>query len=254
MLAEEGQRLTCAACKRKDKQKKFSKNLAKARTPREVLQTFTPREIAFAQHPLVAVNPRKAAIESGYKEPASDSYVYTLRKKLAPLIRQIQLTRSKEYLNPGPAAVISEMSKMAMMNQEDYYKIDERGAKIPKRIEELTRDQLAAVSDIEMEWRTIEDKDGNKTEVAVVTSIRLHSKLNALRTLAGVIGMNDPEFRRRWAEGDAGEKADLKNVSTDDLKKIEKILSLASQEAQRRAEEVEVVEGEFTEIKAPKKR
>ncbi len=252
MLAEEGQKLTCAACKRKDKQKKFSKNLAKARTPREVLQTFTPREIEFAQHPLVAINPRQAAIEAGYKE--SDSYVYTLRKKLAPLIRQIQLTRSKEYLNPGPAAVISEMSKMAMMNQEDYFQIDERGARVPKRIEDLTRDQLAAVSDIEMEYRTIEDKDGNTTEVAVVTSIRLHSKLNALRTLAAAIGMNDPEFRRRWAEGEAGEKANLKNVSTDDLKKIEKILNMAHREAQKQVEDSEVVEGEFTEIKAPKKR
>lgn len=251
-FAEEGKRVTCAVCKRKSKQKQFSKNLAKAKTVHEVLKTFTPREIAFAQHPLVAINARQAAIDAGYKE--SDSNVYTLRKRLTPLIRQVQLTRSKEYLNPGPAAVISEMSKMAMMNQEDYFKIDERGAKIPKKIEDLTRDQLAAVSDIEMEWRTIEDKDGNKTEIAVVTSIRLHSKLNALRTLAAVIGMNDPEFRRRWAEGDAGEKANLKNVSTDDLKKIEKILSLAHSEAQKRAEESEVVEGEFTEIKAPKKR
>jgi len=251
-LADKSQRVTCKLCKRFNKQGKFSKDLAKAKTPGEVLRTFTPKEIAFAQHPLIMVDPRRAAVEAGYK--ASNDNVYAMRKKLAPLIRQIQLTRASEYLNPQPAAVISEMAKMAMMNQQDYFEIDESGARIPKQISHLTRDQLAAVSDIEMDWITIEDKDGNKTLKAVVTSIRLHNKLNALRSLAAVIGMNDPEFRRRWSEGEPGETADLKSVSTTDLKKIEKILSMAQREVRRQSDETDIVDGEFSEITSPKKR
>lgn len=250
-LAKEKQRLTCGDCIRKSKQKKYSKNLARAKTPQEVVRTFTPQEIKFAQHPLVMIDPRKAAMDAGYSEKSNP---YTLRKKLVVLIRQIQLTRAEDYLHPGPDDVISEMAKMAMMNQEDYFKLDDRGARVPKRIEELTRDQLAAVSDIEMEYRTIEDKDGNKTEIAVVTSIRLHSKLNALRSLAAMIGVNDPEFRRRWYAGDAEDKPSLKNISTPDLKVIEQILRSAHDMTQSKIDESDIVEGEFSVITAPKKR
>ena len=94
-------------------------------------------------------------------------------KARAAKIAEIGLTAQK---------VVEEIALVAFQNAQDY--VGATG--VVKGVHELTREEAAAVKEVQVVRKNVEAGDGH---IDTVLTLRLHDKLKALETLADTFGL-----------------------------------------------------------------
>jgi hypothetical protein len=199
---------------------------------------MTDLQKAFAAHPLVTTNPRRAAIEVGYSESYAEDHAHALRKQLSfAIIANQEETRKLSAISA--ARVQQELAAMGFANVLDYYNVDpETGRATPKQLNELTREQAAAIQEVEM--MTIETDEGQKV---VLGRIKLADKRANLVELGKTIGL----FNKFTIEDRRQNTLDLEQVPTEDLEKVERYLLNAARKTRDKIDNHEAIPGEYAE-------
>jgi phage terminase small subunit len=204
---------------------------------------YTPKQRAFASHPNVTTDAKKAALAAGYSESYAHSHAVSLRKQLAPLIMEYQekaIARSAISV----ARVQSELAAMGFSNVLDYYHIEENGEMIPKQLNELTREEAAAIQEVKL--MKIEDPVTGEVRV-VIESLKLADKRANLVELGKTIGM----FNKIQIEDKRGDTLLLAEVPTDALEDAEKLLLNAVTKAREQKSKNDAIPGEYKELPQP---
>lgn len=152
---------------------------------------LTEKQLKFAAHPEVTTNTRKAAREAGYSESFARTQSTALRRQLAPLIMENQ-ERTKKASAISAAKVQTELAAMGFANVIDYFNIADDGSVMPKQLNELTRNQAAAIQEVEV---IPYDDPKTGTTRMVIGKIKLADKRANLVDLGKSLGMfNRPEL------------------------------------------------------------
>lgn len=145
-----------------------------------------PKQKLFAEHMLAGfdVNPGEAAEKAGYaygmgatliKNPAIREYIQKRREELTQeLIAPIRVDQE---------TVISEMARIAFANAHDFCDADADGAWVPKKKEDLSRDNAAAIK------KMIFTSDPFDPSRRVLSSIEFYDKKSALDSLMKHLGL-----------------------------------------------------------------
>jgi phage terminase small subunit len=235
---------TCKVCLRK---------AAVAAVEDKHLGGFTEREVAFAAHPLVATNMARAAREVGYSDSFSLSgKCASLREKLWPLISHFQRERAKRFAI-SKEAIQHQLAAIGFANMLDYIHIDEKTGEVTtKRLDELTREQAAAIQEYKlMPVERIDPETGEVIEVQVLSSIKLFDKRSALVDLGKTIGLftNNMSLHLPDAgEGKEREDVPLSQLSTDALERIYSIVKQAASTVESAQEDTKALPGQFTVV------
>ena len=152
---------------------------------------LTGKQEDFVYEYLVDLNATQAAIRAGYsKKTANVIGCENLAKpNVANAIAALRQERRDRY-EISAANVLKEYAKIGFSNIGDF--IDTTGEMPEIDMQDLTRDQLAAVSEITVTTREEFDGFGQDREhVADVTNVKfkLHSKQNALDALSKNLGL-----------------------------------------------------------------
>jgi len=206
---------------------------------------FTEMQRKFAAHPEVTTNPRKAAVDSGYSRTYAKSHAIALREQLSPLIMQYQEIAQKRAAI-SVAKVQQELAAMGFANVLDYFDIMENGQVIPKKLNELTREQASAIQ--EMKLIEVVNPVTGETEHRV-GFIKLADKRANLVELGKTLGMFNPRSGDDSAERQRQEM--LRDVPTEDLEAAEAMLMSAVAKARDQKARNNAVDAEFRELPAP---
>ena len=202
---------------------------------------FTEMQRAFAASPVVTTNPVKAMIDAGYSEKHAKAHAHALRKQLAPLILQNQ-EAAKKISAISVAKVQTELAAMGFANVIDYFSINEEtGAMKPKQLNELTRDQAAAIQEVKVVDYL--DEETGKTHF-VIGSIKLADKRANLVELGKTLGM----FNKITIEDKRDATMLMSDVPTDALEEAESLLLAAAAQAKDARSKAGAIEGEFTAL------
>ena len=151
---------------------------------------MTPQQELFAREYLVDFHGTNAAIRAGYSKKSAYSQAHDLLKR--PEIRDLIKSLRDKALNKydvSKESVIAELAKLAFSNVTDFATVTEDGRMVVD-VRHTTRDQFAAVSEIQSSIRTISDgKKGSKPRQEVSTKLKLASKREALRDLGQYFGL-----------------------------------------------------------------
>lgn len=131
-----------------------------------------------------------AAKMAGYSEKTAKEQGYQLLHKtsLQAYIQEIQTDVAKLA---GVSALRNqkELAKIAYSNhalfRKDWMTLEE--------FEELTEEQKACISEIQVTTRNLQDKDGNYTGFLETVKFKLHDKQKAIEILNKMNGWNAPE-------------------------------------------------------------
>lgn len=248
-MAEKDAIASCKECQRmavsgKLEKQRFEKNAVATGNNQTGTPRFTEMQRAFARHPLVTTNPRKAAVDSGYSKSYAKSHAHALREQLSPLIIEYQEIAMKRAAI-SVAKVQSELAAMGFANIMDYYEVLPNGAMIPKKLNDLTREQAAAIQEIKVD--SFEHPLTGEGEYRII-SLKLVDKRASLVELGKTLGMfsrkgEDEEGRRR-------EEA-LRDVPTEALEEAEALLMAAVSKSKSQRAKNEAIDGEFKELPAP---
>lgn len=199
---------------------------------------YTPMQRSFAAHPHVTTNPKQAALDAGYSESYAQNHAYALRKQLAPLIMSMQEAAAK-HAAISKSKVQSELAAMGFANIIDYFNVDpETGAMTPKQLNELTREQAAAIQEVKL----CEFKGR-----MVIESLKLADKRANLVELGKTLGM----FNKITIEDKREERVMLQDVPTEALEEAESLLLAAVSRARDQKSKNNAIDGEFEELPAP---
>lgn len=248
-MAEKNPLATCDICQglavsgkleREEFEKRMSPSANQKGKPK-----LTDMQRAFAAHPEVTTNPRKAAIDAGYSEKYAKSHASALRAQMAPLIMQYQ---EKAVMRSAisVAKVQQELASMGFANIIDYFEMAEDGTMMPKRLTDLTREQTAAIQ--EMKLGEFPNPDTGEVEYRLI-SLKLADKRANLVELGKSIGMFTPRGPDDSEEQNRIEQ--LKHVSTEDLEKAERLLMDAIKKGREQKSINSAVEGEFDVLPPP---
>ena len=249
-MAEKDALATCGVCQNlavsgKLEKERFRKNLLSPgrNAHKKGMPKFTERQRAFAAHPEVTMNPRKAAEEVGYSKYYAKSHSLALREQLAPLIMQYQ-EEAKRRSAISIAKVQQELASMGFANIIDYFDVRDDGSMLPKKINDLTREQTAAIQ--EMKMVEYENPESGEREYRI-GYIKLADKRANLVELGKSLGM----FSQRGGDdGDDDRRDMLKQVPTEDLEKAERLLMDAVKKSRDQRSRNNAVEGECKEVPA----
>lgn len=215
------------------KRKKGQKGANNTGDPR-----YTEMQRAFAAHPLVTTNPKKAALESGYSEKYAKAHAHALREQMAPLIMELQEVAARRSAI-SKSRVQTELAAMGFANILDYFHVDEdTGAMRPKQLNELTREQAAAIQEIK-----VVEFEGRM----VVGHLKLADKRANLVELGKTLGM----FNKITIEDKREEKMLLSEVPTEALEKAETLLLAAVTKARDQKAKNNATEGEYEVLPQP---
>ena len=143
-----------------------------AKTPRKL----TGKQELFCKEYLIDQNATQAAIRAGYSKKTAYSQGQRLlknvgiRKRLAELLKPIN-----DQLDFGAQEVLSELKKLATSNLLDFF--DTNG--FLKPLSEITRDQMACVSAVDMELFTPKEP-GERLHISQAKKLKFWNKLKAL--------------------------------------------------------------------------
>ena len=214
-----------------------SGKLEKLRRPRQTGANrtgepqYTEMQQAFAAHPKVTTDPHQAALDAGYSESYAKGHAHALRKQLSPLIMQLQEAAAR-HSAISKARVQSELAAMGFANILDYFNIDDDGRMIPKQLNELTREQAAAVQEVKLcEYKG----------KMVIESLKLADKRANLVELGKTLGM----FNKITIEDKREDRALLQDVPTEALEEAEALLLTAVSKAREQKSKNNAIEGEF---------
>lgn len=247
-FAGKGEEFTCKACAIKVADGTLEKlEFAAAKGPKSDNSRgqprLTPMQKAFAAHPQVTTNAKQAAIEVGYSESFAKSHALALRKQLAPLIMEHQ-EKAKKISAISVAKVQTELAAMGFANVIDYFDISESGRMMPKKLNELTREQAAAIQEVKLvEYETL-DEDGDLIKEFRIGWLKLADKRANLVELGKTLGM----FNKITIEDKREEKLLMNDIPTDALEDAEKLLLDAVTAARAQKGKNNAVEGEFERV------
>jgi hypothetical protein len=205
---------------------------------------WTEMQLAFAAHPLVSLNPQQAAREVGYSDSFAKKKAHSLRKRMAPLIIEHQ-ERAKMRSAISAAKVQTELACMGFANVLDYFDISDNGNARPKQLNELTRDQAAAIQEVEV--IDYQDPDTGET-FFVIGKLKLADKRQNLVELGKTIGM----FNKITIEDKRSSTLLLNEVPTEALADAERLLMDAVAAGRNAKANAEALPGEYTQIEGPK--
>lgn len=193
---------------------------------------YTEMQRAFASHPKVTTNPKQAALDAGYSPAYAKSHAHALREQLAPLIMDLQeLARQKSAISK--ARVQTELASMGFANILDYFHVDEdSGAMRPKQLNELTREQAAAIQEIK-----VVEFEGKM----VVGHLKLADKRANLVELGKTLGM----FNKFTIEDKRKETLALNDIPTEALEEAEGLLLAAVSQAREQKAKNNAIPGEL---------
>ena len=203
---------------------------------------YTEMQLAFAKHPQVNTNAKQAALEVGYSKSYAKSQSIALRKQLAPLIMEYQ-EAAKKITAISVAKVQTELASMGFANVLDYFDIDEDGSVRPKQLNHLTRDQAAAIQEVEV----IPFTDKNGLEIMVIGKLKLADKRANLVELGKTLGM----FNKVQVDDKRDAALMLKEVPTDALEQAENLLMDAVAVAREQKAKNNAIPGECKELPSP---
>lgn len=202
---------------------------------------YTEMQRKFAASPIVSTNPRQAMIDAGYSEAHAKAHAHALRKQLAPLIVEIQ-EQAKKISAISVARVQTELAAMGFANVIDYFNIDEDTGKMtPKQLNELTREQAAAIQEVK-----VVDYLDEETGIThfVIGSIKLADKRANLVELGKTLGM----FNKITIEDNREHTLLMRDIPTDALEQAESLLLAAASQAKEKRAKSGAIEGEFTAL------
>ncbi len=210
--------------------------------------TGTPRitdmQLKFAKDPIVLTNPQQAALNSGYSETYAKQHATALRKQLAPLIMDMQ-EAAKRVSAISVARVQTELAAMGFANIIDYFNIDPlTGEMTPKQLNELTRDQAAAIQEVKIIDIT-DEETGEKRYV--IGSVKLADKRANLVELGKTLGM----FNKITIEDKRESTLLMSDVPTGALEDAEALLLAAAAKSRNERANRNAIEGEFTKLPSP---
>jgi hypothetical protein len=248
--AEKYSDATCKRCQRLAVDGTLEKLENKARTkqnPESVNNRGKPRytamQKAFAADPNVTTDPHGACLRAGYAASYAKSQALALREQMAPLIMEYQ-EAAKRRTAISVAKVQTELAAMGFANVLDFYHIEEDGRMIPKMLNELTREQAAAIQEVEV-IPFISPITGE--EIMVVGRVKLADKRANLVELGKTLGM----FNKIQIEDKREAKLLMDDVPTDTLEQAEQLLLTAAASAKDKRKNKEAIPGEFKELTSP---
>ena len=203
---------------------------------------LTEMQRAFAAHPEVTTNPRKAALEAGYSKLFAKSHSKKLRQQLSGLITQYQ-EEALQKTALSVARVQQEFAALGFANIVDYFDIMEDGSMLPKKLSDLTREQTAAIQ--EMKVVEIDTENGREFRVGY---IKLADKRANLVELGKTMGIFNPKAAD---DDDHARKEMLRDVPTEALEEAERLLMTAVKESRELRSKSDAVEGEFKVLPEP---
>jgi hypothetical protein len=208
---------------------------------------LTAKEELFINHPDALVNPRKAAIESGYSPQYADKRAYEVRAKFRDLI--IQKTRDRlDAEGATDGRLLKELGALALYNVVDAYhtiEIDGDGGEtvevtVLKDLKKLPEDLQRAIKKVEMGQMIAK----NGRIVSYVEKIEFHDKLGALRDYLKVRGIYEPDRRKPKEAEDVNP---LDELSIEELEEISQIHERAQKRLAQKASAMrdsQAIEGE----------
>lgn len=144
----------------------------------EAGSNLNPKKRAFCEAYSVKRNGAAAAKEAGYSEKTARNIAYQLLQE--PEVQNYIKFLEDEKLaeaDISKADLLLELKKIAFANTGDYVQYDDSGIELVAS-SELSRDQLAAVSEI----------SETKGKAGTTVKFKLHSKLDAIGKLAEMLG------------------------------------------------------------------
>ena len=200
---------------------------------------FTEMQRAFAAHPAVTTNPQTAAIDAGYSRAYAKSHAIKLRKQMTPLIIQLQ-EKAKKLSAISVAKVQTELASMGFANVIDYFDIDESGRMMPKKLNELTREQAAAIQEVKLvEYETLDGENSIR-----IGWLKLADKRANLVELGKTLGM----FNKIVIEDKREQTLLMNDIPTEALEEAENLLLAAAAIAKDNKANAAAIPGEFKEI------
>jgi len=160
---------------------------------------LTPRQEDFVFEYLVDLNATQAAIRAGYsKKSAKEIACENLTKPhIAAAIQKLRADRSARY-EITAENVLREYAKIAFNNIDDY--IDTETHDLPViDMKDLSREQLAAVSEITVDTRyEFEGRGADRECVGTIDKVKfkLHDKQKALEALSKNLGLFEKDNRQ----------------------------------------------------------
>lgn len=142
------------------------------------------RQKLFVQHYVADQNATQAAIRAGYSEKSAEVTGHRLLRnaKIARFIEKAQGEQVKR-IQFDSDDVLRELGRIGFSNMLDYMRVDENG--VPRLdFSNITRDQAAAISELNIEDDIIRDKEGNEIGLRRKTKFKLYNKQPALNDLA----------------------------------------------------------------------
>lgn len=145
-------------------------------------EDLTVKQWLFVKEYLIDKNATQAAIRAGYSEKTAHVIgKQSLNKVKIKKHIDKELAKVTSTLEVTAERVIAEIAKMAFSNHEDITTIDEDGT--PRvDLSRLTREQFAAVQEVQTTTRTVGHKSGKKAKVTNV-KVKLADKAKALEQL-----------------------------------------------------------------------
>lgn len=195
---------------------------------------YTDMQTAFASHPKVTTNPKQAALDAGYSESYAKNHAYALRKQMSPLIMSMQEAAAK-HAAISKAKVQSELAAMGFSNILDYFNVGDDGAMSPKQLNELSREQAAAIQEVKLV-----EFNGRM----VIGSLKLADKRANLVELGKTLGM----FNKIVIDDKREERVALQDIPTEALEEAESVLLAAVAKGREQRSKNNAIEGDFKEL------
>lgn len=209
---------------------------------------YTDQQRKFAGSHIVTTNPRQAALDAGYSKSYAKAHAHALREQLSPLIIQTQ-EAAKRINAISVAKVQTELASMGFANVLDYFDISEDGAMMPKKINDLTREQAAAIQEVKIIDVEREDPDtGEMITEYRIGWLKLADKRANLVELGKTLGM----FNKIELPDKREAALLMSDVPTSALQDAEALLLAAVAEAKDQRRNREAIPGEYKELPAPK--
>ncbi len=207
----------------------------------EMTPRFTEQQRRFAASPVVTTNPKQAALDAGYSPSYAKNYSCALREQMGPFIIQLQ-EKAKQLSAISVARVQTELAAMGFANIIDYFNVDEAtGAITPKQLNELTREQSAAIQEV----KVIDVTNEQTGEVKfVIGSIKLADKRANLVELGKTLGM----FNKIVIEDKRESALLMKDVPTTALEEAERIILTAAATVKEEKRNRGAIEGDFVAL------
>ena len=142
------------------------------------MNPLTPKQRLFCDEYLKCRVQTEAYLKAGYSKRSMKKHASRLfntpqvqafiAEKAAALSEKAQLSAEM---------VLEELRRLAMANPIDYYKVDAKGKIVPKALNELTREQAAAISEVAERGFKLYDKTSALDKLA--KHFRLYTELEA---------------------------------------------------------------------------